>query len=249
MDKVTVFALCALCSISANTASAQSAPVQEHVASWQDFIGEAAYRFAVPQNWIRAVMGAESGGRTTLHGRPITSPKGAMGLMQVMPSTYSDLSHRYGLGSDSYDPHNSILAGTAYLREMYERYGYPLLFAAYNAGPRRVDDYLLRGIPLPSETKAYVSGILPDTADLAFGGLGDADIAKSRNAISPAPEAMTDPDVEPKSVQSNQHFGSDKPAIAPAPTSIFVTLSDREIHSDTRLFVPLSASDPVIGRK
>ena len=60
-----------------------------------------------------------------------------MGLMQVMPGTYSDLRNRYALGGDSYDPHDNIFAGTAYLRQMYERYGYPSLFAAYNAGPKR----------------------------------------------------------------------------------------------------------------
>ncbi|MGH9807501.1 MAG: lytic transglycosylase domain-containing protein, partial [Terriglobia bacterium] len=105
----------------------QPAPRSGHsgVSQWRDFIAEAAQDFAIPESWIRAVMGQESGGHTTLHGRPITSTAGATGLMQVMPGTYADLRRRYSLGSDSYDPHDNILAGTAYLRQMYERYGYP----------------------------------------------------------------------------------------------------------------------------
>ena len=49
------------------------------------------------------------------------SPKGAMGLMQIMPETWAELRSRYGLGNDPYDPHDNILAGTAYLRELRDR--------------------------------------------------------------------------------------------------------------------------------
>jgi len=128
---------------------------------WQPYIAEAAQRFAIPQDWIRAVMRSESGGRTTLNGQPITSSAGAMGLMQLMPGTYSDMRSRYGLGHDSYDPHDNVLAGAAYLHLMYQQYGYPGLFAAYNAGPARFDGYLLRGKSLPSATLSYVGGIVP----------------------------------------------------------------------------------------
>jgi soluble lytic murein transglycosylase-like protein len=128
---------------------------------WEPYIAEAAQRFAIPQDWIRAVMRSESGGRTTLNGQPITSSAGAMGLMQLMPGTYSDMRIRYGLGNDSYDPHDNVLAGAAYLRLMYQQYGYPSLFAAYNAGPARFDGYLLRGKSLPSATLSYVGGIVP----------------------------------------------------------------------------------------
>jgi len=124
---------------------------------WQPFITEAALRFNVPEAWIRAVMQAESGGQTMLNGRPITSRAGAMGLMQVMPSTYEELRRTQGLGPDPHDPRNNILAGTAYLRAMYDRYGYPGLFAAYNAGPDRYDEHLHDGRPLPAETLAYLA--------------------------------------------------------------------------------------------
>ena len=128
---------------------------------WEPYIAEAAQRFAIPQEWIRAVMRSESGGRTTLNGQPITSVAGAMGLMQLMPGTYSDMRSRYGLGIDAYDPHDNVLAGAAYLRLMYRQYGYPSLFAAYHAGPARFDGYLLRGKALPDATLAYVGSIVP----------------------------------------------------------------------------------------
>lgn len=126
---------------------------------WQGLIAEAAHRFDIPEAWIRAVMRAESGGRTRLDGRPITSRAGAMGLMQLMPETWAELRERYGLGTDAHDPHDNILAGAAYLRELYDRYGYPNLFAAYNAGPARFDRHLLQGEPLPGETQTYLAAL------------------------------------------------------------------------------------------
>lgn len=123
---------------------------------WQPFIQEASKRFAVPENWIRAVIRVESGGRTVLFGKPITSGAGAMGLMQLMRETYDEMRTRNGLGTDPYNAHDNILAGTAYLRELYTKYGYPHLFAAYNAGPGRLEDHLHKGHALPAETRAYV---------------------------------------------------------------------------------------------
>jgi soluble lytic murein transglycosylase-like protein len=129
-------------------------------------------------------MHSESGGRTTLNGQPITSVAGAMGLMQLMPGTYSDMRSRYGLGTDSYDPHDNVLAGAAYLRLMYQQYGYPSLFAAYNAGPARFDGYLLRGKSLPSATLAYVGGIVPGV-ELTMARRGSAYQNATPNAVLP----------------------------------------------------------------
>jgi hypothetical protein len=106
---------------------------------------------------VRAVMHQESGGE-----QQATSPVGAMGLMQVMPATYEELRVRYQLGDDPYDPHNSILAGTAYIREMYDRFGAPGFLAAYNAGPDRVDSYLAGRAVLPDETVNYLAAITPN---------------------------------------------------------------------------------------
>ena len=115
------------------------------------FVDEASKRFAIPVNWIGSVINIESAG--DVHAK---SPKGAIGLMQIMPATWAELRERYNLGSDPYDPHDNILAGTAYLRELLNRYGSPGVFAAYNAGPSRYEEHLAGG-SLPDETRAYVA--------------------------------------------------------------------------------------------
>lgn len=164
---------------------------------WQGLTAEASRRFGVPEAWIRAVMQAESGGRTMIDGRPIISRAGAMGLMQVMPDTYEGMRRAHGLGLDPHDPRDNILAGTAYLRVMYDRYGYPGLFAAYNAGPERYDEYLHQGRPLPVETRAYLATIaqidpssLPSQSVASGTGLffklrTTADVPSSGDAVSP----------------------------------------------------------------
>jgi hypothetical protein len=78
-----------------------------------------------------------------------------------MPETYQELQARYDLGDDPYDPHSNIMAGAAYLREMYDIYGSPGFLAAYNAGPKRLDDYLSNNRGLPDETRRYVAMIGP----------------------------------------------------------------------------------------
>lgn len=124
--------------------------------TWAFYIAEASQRFSVPAQWIRAVMQLESHGDTSA-----VSPKGAMGLMQVMPETYAELRLRYHFGDDPYEPRNNILAGTAYLREMRDRYGPGGFLAAYNAGPTRYEGFLARGRPLPEETHHYVAALAP----------------------------------------------------------------------------------------
>ncbi len=123
---------------------------------WGPYIREAARRFDVPDRWIREVMRQESAGRATA-----TSPVGAMGLMQVMPGTYRELQARHSLGDDPYHPYDSIMAGSAYIREMYDLYGSPAFLAAYNAGPRRLENYLYNRGSLPAETRNYVARIGP----------------------------------------------------------------------------------------
>ncbi len=125
---------------------------------WGPYIREAAGEYRVPEQWVRAVMHQESGGH-----EQAVSPVGAMGLMQVMPATYHDLKSRHrALGEDPFDPHNNILAGVAYIREMYDRYGSPGFLAAYNAGPDRLDRYLAGSSPLPDETVNYLAAIGPN---------------------------------------------------------------------------------------
>jgi hypothetical protein len=128
---------------------------------WGPYIREASRRFDMPETWIRALMRQESGGHLYQGGRLITSSAGAMGLMQVMPGTYAELRARHNLGPDPFDPHENIMAGVAYMREMYDMYGSPGFLAAYNAGPNRLDDYLANQRPLPDETRHYVAAIGP----------------------------------------------------------------------------------------
>jgi soluble lytic murein transglycosylase-like protein len=128
---------------------------------WGPYIRAAAARYGVSEVWVRAVMQRESGGRLVRDGILTTSPVGAMGLMQVMPDTYAILRDRYGLRDDPYEPHDNIFAGTAYIREMYDLYGYPAFLAAYNAGPNQLDACLSAGAPLPQETVDYLSAIAP----------------------------------------------------------------------------------------
>ena len=120
------------------------------------FVEEAAQRFGIPAAWIRAVMQTESAG----NGHAVSSA-GAMGLMQIMPETYATLRARYALGANPYDPRDNILAGAAYLHELHDRYGAPGFLAAYNAGPRRYEEHLRTGRPLPLETQRYVAMLAP----------------------------------------------------------------------------------------
>ncbi len=138
---------------------AQSAPVRQPagVDPYAAHIAEAAQRFGIPELWIRAVLRAESAGDMRA-----TSAAGAMGLMQVMPETWVSLRIRHGLGVDPYDPRDNILAGAAYLREMWDRYSnVAAMLAAYNAGPGRYDEYLATGRILPAETRSYVASLAP----------------------------------------------------------------------------------------
>lgn len=152
--------MASLKSILAALALVLATPVHaQSVERWQAHIDEASARFGVPVEWIERVMRAESGGRTTLNGRPITSSAGAMGLMQLMPGTWAAMRARLGLGSDPHAPRDNILAGTLYLRLMYDRFGYPGLFGAYNAGPGRYAAWLSGRQALPGETRAYMGAV------------------------------------------------------------------------------------------
>ncbi len=151
----SVVGLLILLLASPGTVLAQDAPAGEIIANHPHAapVTEAARRFGIPEGWIWAVMRVESNGDIRA-----VSTAGAMGLMQIMPATWAGLRTRYRLGSDPFDVRDNILAGTAYLREMYDRYGdVTAMLAAYNAGPGRTDEYLSRGRPLPVATRAYIA--------------------------------------------------------------------------------------------
>jgi hypothetical protein len=127
---------------------------------WNPLIAAASKQVGISQDWIRAVIHMESGGRTMLtENQPITSPVGAMGLMQLMPQTYDQMRAQLGLGTDAYDPQDNITAGAAYLRALYRRYGYPGMFAAYNDGPGNYEAYLRNARALPAQTRNYLDGV------------------------------------------------------------------------------------------
>lgn len=149
---------------------------------WQPFVKEASERFSLPESWIRAVIRTETGGRTTLLGKPITSSVGAMGVMQLMSGTYNEMRDRYGLGADPQNVRDNIMAGTAYLRELYKQYGYPHLFAAYNAGPGRLEAFLHREKSLPPETRNYVRLATDGAVSPSFGEVKAAASKKARSA-------------------------------------------------------------------
>lgn len=140
------------CATAQTTTTETRSVVDPHAA----FVAEASHRFGLPEHWIRAVMTAESDGIVRA-----VSYKGAMGLMQIMPDTWIELSARYRLGNDPFDPRDNTLAGAAYLRELHDKYGSPGFLAAYNAGPGRYDEYLVGGRPLPAETRNYVAALAP----------------------------------------------------------------------------------------
>jgi hypothetical protein len=207
-------------------AQAASDPYTAHIA-------EAAQRFAIPTAWIRAIMRLESRGD-----RRAVSPKGAMGLMQLMPETWAALRVRYGLGRDPFDPHDNILAGAAFLREMHDRYGSPGFLAAYNAGPGRYEDYRDRRRPLPPETVAYVAALVPFVGDGAIDGPVLL-TASDPSSWTQAPLFITrSASAEPVDRATSKPPSNDTPAVVPVRD-----LSAIAPQSDG-LFVHVSAAGP-----
>jgi transglycosylase-like protein with SLT domain len=203
------------------------------VSSFARFVTEAAQRFDIPERWIRAVMRVESD-----EDQRSRSPKGAMGLMQIMPATWRDLRARYGLGTNPYDPRDNILAGAAYLREMHDRYGMPGFLAAYNAGPGRYERHLATGWPLPVETRAYVTKLVPliDGGQIQRAAMANAfaQIQRRATVFVPRPERRLCDD---RAASSKRSSGSsraratiDPSALAPCPQKLFVRHVDED-HS------------------
>ena len=224
---------------SSTNSTADRSPAIPAIDRWQTFIAQASQRFAIPESWIRAVMAAESAGQTDLNGSPITSPAGAMGLMQVMPETYAEMRIRFGLGADPYDPRDNILAGTAYLRAMFDRYGYPAFFAAYNAGPTRFEDYLQRGVPLPEETVHYLLTIAPDLLEVIIAQRPDIAARLAGGAARPVAPTSQNGLFFPLGTA----FGTtNRATFGPVDRHFSAVDSPRNSHTSGGLFVPLASS-------
>ncbi|HUC30411.1 MAG TPA: lytic transglycosylase domain-containing protein [Candidatus Acidoferrum sp.] len=117
-----------------------------------DVVNQASGRYRLDPDLVNSVINAESGFNVRA-----VSPKGAQGLMQLMPSTAAQL----GV-PNAFDPEANVDGGTRYLRELLERYNFDLVkaLAAYNAGPQRVEQF--GGVPPYHETRAYVARIVKD---------------------------------------------------------------------------------------
>jgi hypothetical protein len=145
-----------------------SAPATKQPETPTELAQAAAKKYSLPGTFVASVMQAESG----LNPRAI-SPKGAIGLMQLMPATARDL------GVDPTNPGQNADAGARYLRDLLARYEdqpdqVELALAAYNAGPATVDKY--HGVPPWRETREYILRVL-----------------KSWNPPSVAPSAPKEP--------------------------------------------------------
>ena len=167
-----------------STAAAQqptlpSRPVTPTTDPIAAYVAEASQRFGIPEVWIRSVMRVESAGEVG-----VTSSAGAMGLMQVMPQTYATMRARLGLGANAYDPHDNIVAGAAFLRDMHDRYGDAGFLAAYNAGPARYEEFRAGGRALPSETILYMARLGP-----MLGLDGGVALAANVPSVRTTPEA------------------------------------------------------------
>lgn len=117
-----------------------------------EVVRAASGTYRLDPDLVNSVIRAESGFNVRA-----VSPKGAQGLMQLMPQTASQLGVQ-----NAFDPQANVEGGTKYLRELLERYDFDLIkaLAAYNAGPQRVEQY--GGVPPYYETKAYVARIVRD---------------------------------------------------------------------------------------
>ncbi len=130
----------------------QAAPVQHRSA--KELLDLAAERAGLPAAIVHSVAKAESGYQPNA-----VSPKGAIGLMQLMPQTAA------ALNVDPYDPEQNATAGAMYLRELLIKYQddphqVTKALAAYNAGPGAVDRF--NGIPPYTETRKYVNRVIDD---------------------------------------------------------------------------------------
>jgi SLT domain-containing protein len=271
MDLVTIFTACALglkvelfvplgaldnC-ISSLGADAAVAPRNRSPMTdrWGAYIAEAVQRFSTPEAWVRAVMHAESRGIADA-----TSSAGAIGLMQIMPQTYAGLRARYGLGANAYDPHDNIIAGTAYMSEMVELFGVPNFLAAYNAGPARLEDHLRRGRPLPEETQRYLAqiGELPVESvplgeaqvlqSITVSGapsnarLSDKQTTNSSTSVLQMMSAPTGQPLHPSredTAKSNELFVSTSSDPSATPPHSIVPLSVSNTRTESALFVPI----------
>jgi len=194
-------------STSIASAGAKPAPAPTQAASvvlnrqdLNNVVNGAGERHQIDPDFINSVIRAESG----FHQNAV-SRKGAQGLMQLMPGTASQM----GV-ANPFDPNANVEGGTKYLRELLEKYNFdvPKALAAYNAGPKRVDQY--RGVPPYYETQAYIARIIRDfnrkklAENPALAKKANAAAARSSRASATAGQKrkVTGPSSVPKGPES-----------------------------------------------
>jgi soluble lytic murein transglycosylase-like protein len=173
--------------------SAPAGETPHHSQPMNEVINAVSSRHHLDPDLINSVIHAESG-----FNPKAVSPKGAQGLMQLMPQTASKL------GVDNaFDPSANVEGGTRYLRELLERYNFDLIkaLAAYNAGPQRVEQY--HGVPPYYETQAYVARIIRDfnrkkLAERKAASLKAANYQQSPSHHRPAVKQATLPETTPE---------------------------------------------------
>jgi soluble lytic murein transglycosylase-like protein len=129
-------------------AEAQTAPVAMAPVPYGEIIDQVSAKHNVDANLVRAMITVESGYQSRAR-----SPKGAMGLMQLMPAT----ARRFNV-KDPYNPQSNIEGGIKYLKTLLDRFPERLAIAAYNAGEAAVERF--RGVPPYAETRDYVTRVL-----------------------------------------------------------------------------------------
>src|ERR1017187_5134783 len=151
-----------------------------HPRDLNEVVKAASGTYRLDPDLVNSVIRAESGFNVRA-----VSPKGALGLMQLMPQTASQLGVK-----NAFDPQANLEAGTRYLRELLERYNFDLIkaLAAYNAGPQRVEQY--NGVPPYYETKAYVARIVRDFNKKKLAAKSPTPVTAKKNS-PPKPAAPT----------------------------------------------------------
>ncbi len=146
-----------------------------------DAVNQSSNRYHLDPDFINSVIHAESGFKVRA-----VSPKGAQGLMQLMPQTAANLGVK-----NSFDPAGNVDGGTRYLRELLEMYNFDVVkaLAAYNAGPHRVEKY--KGVPPYRETQAYISRIIRDYNRKKLAQRKAATAAAKKSAATTKPKVAT----------------------------------------------------------
>ena len=166
-----------------------------------EVVNSASAAYHLDPDLVNSVIHAESGFNSHA-----VSPKGARGLMQLMPSTANHLGVR-----DAFDPEANVGGGSRYLRELLERYDFDLVkaLAAYNAGPQRVEQY--NGVPPFRETRAYVARIVHEYNRKKIAQESEVRGKKVQSAQSTKPSV--------KKAAAPQGRGQKSASSAPAPAS------------------------------